>query len=94
MKTDERFACATIKFLDLDIRSGRSEFMVGSKNITLDWKQSQMFRGMEAWDSGLERVAFGTLPVWKFNARKAHRQGGVVKAGIIAELMGISGRLV
>ena len=41
MKTDERFACATIKFL-----------------------------------------------------RKAHRQGGVVKAGIIAELMGISGRLV
>ena len=65
MKTDERFASATIKFLDLDIRSGRSEFMVGSKNITLDWKQSQMFR-----------------------------EGGVVKAGIIAELMGISGRLV
>lgn len=94
MKTDERFASATIKFLDLDIRSGRSEFMVGSKNITLDWKESQMFRGLETWDSGLERVAFGTLPVWKFNARKAHRQSGVVKAGIIAELMGISGRLV
>ena len=94
MKTDERFASATIKFLDLDIRSGRSEFMAGSKNITLDWKQSQMFRGMEAWDSGLERVAFGTLPVWKFTSRKAYRQGGVVKAGIIAELMGISGRLV
>lgn len=94
MKTDERFASATIKFLDLDIRSGRSEFMVGSKNVTLDWKESQMFRGLEAWDSGLERVAFGTLPVWKFNARKAYRQSGVAKAGIIAGLMGISGRLV
>lgn len=90
----ERFASATIKFLDFDIRSGRSEFMVGSKYVTLNWKQSQMFRGLETWDSGLELVTFGNIPVWKFNARKAHGVNGTIKAKIITGLMGISGRLV
>ena len=92
--THERFASAIIKFLDMDILTGRCEFMVGSRNVTLGWKENQMFRNMETWDSGLEKVAFSDNIVWKFNARKAHGQGGVTKAGIIADLMGISGRLI
>lgn len=90
----ERFASATIKFLDMDILSGRCEFMVGSRNVTLSFKENQMFRNMETWDSGLEKVAFGDNIVWKFNARNALGAGGVTKAGIIAELMGINGRLI
>ena len=91
----ERFASATIKFLDFDICSGRTEFMVGSKYVTLNWEQSQMFRRLESWDSGLERVSSHLSPsVWKFSAKNAHRAEGVTKAGIIADLMGISGRLV
>ncbi len=93
---NHRNAQATVKFVDCDFVNGTTTLMSGLNLITIsanDYRILQKFSN--EWDSGLERVSpHHKATVWKFSAKNAHGAEGLVKAGLIAEILKIGGQLV
>lgn len=86
-------AKATIKFLDFDIPTGKTELMVGIKRVTISMTEWRIFHHLLGeWDSGLSRFP-SSQTTYVFNAKKAFRAEGKSKAALICEMLGIQGQL-